>query len=89
MEKNRILSDFIVLNRQRVDELEANLWQMEHRKSGARLVRLERAEENKGTTDLIAAGKANGAKKFKLLQKHSEVSLLCILEITSFFENSI
>ncbi len=47
MEKNRILSDFIVLNRQRVDELEANLWQMEHRKSGARLVWLERAEENK------------------------------------------
>ena len=47
MEKNSILSDFIVLNRQRIDELEADLWQMEHRKSGARLVWLDRAEENK------------------------------------------
>ena len=47
MEKNSILSDFIVLNRQRIDELEADLWQMEHQKSGARLVWLERAEENK------------------------------------------
>lgn len=46
MEKNSILSDFIVLNRQRIGELEADLWQMEHRKSGARLVWLERAEEN-------------------------------------------
>ena len=47
MEKNSILSDFIVLNRQRINELEADLWQMEHQKSGARLVWLERAEENK------------------------------------------
>ncbi len=47
MEKNSIFSDFIVLSRQRIDELEADLWQMEHRKSGARLVWLERAEENK------------------------------------------
>ena len=47
MEKNSILSDFIVLNRQRIDELEADLWQLEHQKSGARLVWLERAEENK------------------------------------------
>ena len=47
MEKNSILSDFIVLNRQRIGELEADLWQMEHQKSGARLVWLERAEENK------------------------------------------
>lgn len=38
MEKNSILSGFIVLTQQRVDELEANLWQMEHQKSGARLV---------------------------------------------------
>ena len=43
MEKNSILSDFIVLNRQRIGELEADLWQMEHQKSGARLVWLERA----------------------------------------------
>ena len=47
MEKNSILSGFIVLDQQRVDELEADLWQMEHQKSGARLVWLERAEENK------------------------------------------
>ena len=47
MEKNSILSDFIVLNRQRIDELEADLWQMEHQKSGARLVWLERTEKNK------------------------------------------
>ncbi len=47
MEKNSIISGFIVMNQQRVDELEANLWQMEHQKSGARLVWLERAEENK------------------------------------------
>lgn len=39
MEKNSILSDFIVLNRQRIDELEANLWQMEHKKSGFWLAR--------------------------------------------------
>ena len=47
MEKNDILSGFIVLDRQSVDELDAVLWQMEHQKSGARLVWLERAEENK------------------------------------------
>lgn len=47
MEKNSILSGFIVLDQQRVDELEAELWHMEHQKSGARLVWLERAEENK------------------------------------------
>ena len=39
MEKNSILSDFIVLNRQRIDELEADLWQMEHQKSGAKIGR--------------------------------------------------
>ncbi len=39
MEKNSILSDFIVLNRQRIDELEANLWHMEHKKSGFWLAR--------------------------------------------------
>ncbi len=47
MEKSSIFSGFIVLNQQRIDELEANLWLMEHQKSGARLVWLERAEENK------------------------------------------
>ena len=38
MEKSSIFSSFIVLNQQRIDELEANLWLMEHQKSGARLV---------------------------------------------------
>ena len=47
MEKNDILSGFVVLERQSADELDAVLWQMEHQKSGARLVWLERAEENK------------------------------------------
>ncbi len=47
MEKNDILSGFVVLGRQSADELDAVLWQMEHQKSGARLVWLERAEENK------------------------------------------
>ena len=47
MEPNSILHNFAVLSCQRVDELEAALWQMEHRTSGARLVWLERAEENK------------------------------------------
>ena len=52
MEKNDILSGFIVLDRQSVDELDAVLWQMEHQKSGARLVWLERAEENKPSASL-------------------------------------
>lgn len=47
VELGRVLRGFTVTARQKVDELDAVLWEMEHRKSGARLVWLERPEENK------------------------------------------
>ena len=47
MELNQAICNFTVLERTPVDELEAVLWRLEHRKSGARLLWLERAEENK------------------------------------------
>ncbi len=47
MEQNQIVHGFTVLSGRRLDELEAVLWQLEHRRSGARLVWLEREEKNK------------------------------------------
>ncbi len=44
---NQVLHGFTVKARQDVTELEAVLWEMEHEKSGAKLVWLERQEENK------------------------------------------
>lgn len=47
MEQNQIIHNFTVLSGEKVDELNAVLWQMEHQRSGAHLVWLERTEENK------------------------------------------
>ena len=47
MELDQVICGFTVLSSTPVDELEATLWRMEHKQSGARLVWLERAEENK------------------------------------------
>ena len=47
MELAQVIHGFTVLSRTPLDELEAVLWQLEHKKSGARLVWLEREEENK------------------------------------------
>ena len=47
MELEQVICNFTVLERTPVDELEAVLWRLEHKKSGARLLWLERAEENK------------------------------------------
>lgn len=47
MNRHQIIHNFTVLSRTTVDELNAVLWQMEHKNSGAHLVWLERTEENK------------------------------------------
>ncbi len=47
MEQNQIIHNFIVTSIQPVEELFATLYQMEHKKSGAKLVWLDRQEENK------------------------------------------
>ena len=47
MERNEHICGFVVKESRPVAELSAVLWELEHEKSGARLVWLERAEENK------------------------------------------
>lgn len=47
METNKVIHGFRVLKGTPVTELEATLWEMEHEKTGARLVWLDRQEENK------------------------------------------
>lgn len=47
MKQDQIIHNFSILSSRRVDELDAVLHRMSHEKSGARLVWLERAEENK------------------------------------------
>ncbi|RKJ41339.1 hypothetical protein D7X94_03355 [Acutalibacter sp. 1XD8-33] len=45
--KQKTICNFTVLSSKKVDELEAVLYEMKHEKSGARLVWLDRREENK------------------------------------------
>ena len=47
METGQNLQGFIVKDRTDLPELPGKLWQLEHERSGARLVWLEREEENK------------------------------------------
>ena len=47
MKISEAVCGFVVTGGQDVPELEAKLWEMEHTKSGARLVWLDRQEENK------------------------------------------
>lgn len=44
---NDTVNGFLVKSRQEMDELEGVLWELEHEKTGAKLVWLERQEENK------------------------------------------
>ena len=73
MELNQAIHNFTVTNRTAVDELEATLWQMEHKKSGARLVWLERAEENKTFSIAFQTQPWNDTGIFHIL----EHSVLC------------
>ena len=73
MELNQAIHNFTVTNRTAVDELEATLWQMEHRKSGARLVWLEREEENKTFSIAFQTQPWNDTGIFHIL----EHSVLC------------
>ena len=73
MELNQVIHGFTVLSRTPVDELEATLWQMEHQKSGARLLFLERAEENKTFSIAFQTQPSDDTGIFHIL----EHSVLC------------
>jgi len=73
MELDQVICGFTVLSRTPVDELEAALWRLEHRKSGARLVWLERAEENKTFSIAFQTQPWNDTGVFHIL----EHSVLC------------
>lgn len=47
MQIGTVIQNFRITNVRRLEELNCNLWQMEHEKTGAQLVWLDRADENK------------------------------------------
>ena len=73
MELDQVICGFTVLSSTPVDELEATLWRMEHKQSGARLVWLERAEENKTFSIAFQTQPSDDTGIFHIL----EHSVLC------------
>lgn len=73
MELGEMIRGFTVLARTPVEELEAVLWRMEHTRSGARLVWLERSEENKTFAISFQTQPWNDTGVFHIL----EHSVLC------------
>ena len=73
MEKNQKLCGFAVKECTALPELAGRLWRMEHEKSGARLVWLERQEENKTFCIAFRTLPSNDTGVFHIL----EHSVLC------------
>ncbi len=73
MVKNDVLHGFVVKNVRNLTELDGKIWEAEHEKSGARLVWLDREEENKTFGIAFRTTPENDTGVFHIL----EHSVLC------------
>ncbi|NLC25449.1 MAG: hypothetical protein GX777_02350 [Fastidiosipila sp.] len=87
MKKDQYLSGFRVTRKQKISELKAILYELQHEKSGAQLVWLDRAEQNKtfcvsfktipendsGVFHIMEHSVLNGSKKYTVKEPFAEL----------------